>query len=528
MRLTPRPGGPHHPVRRRRVVLFTATVVVLAAGGVAGGRFVRDRLIDDRPPPTDPGARPVSGQSVMPDPAGGAGVPAATACAGVHVRPGGDVQKVLDDARPGTRICFARGVYRLRAPLRPKDGQQLVGAPGAVLSGARPVGGWTRDGRAWMAKGGLPRAPEAVGDCRAGSACRFGETVLRDGRPLARVMNRSDLSAGRFYEDYGNDRIWLADDPNGHRIEVATASAAVKSSARAVTVEGLTVEAFANPAQAGAIESEGAGWTIRHNEIRYNHGVGVITFAGGRVLENYVHHNGQLGLGGQGANGLVEGNEIDHNNTAGFDFLWEAGGAKWVDTRGLVVRRNSVHDNIGPGLWTDINCVDTTYEGNLVHANAEHGIHHEVSYSAVIRGNEVTGNGWGGDRVAGYGGAGIRIAASPDVVVTGNVLSGNQNAIMLIQQDRSEDSRGAGPHELANVRVTNNDVAMTGGAVGLMQDIRDQSYFSSRRIRFEGNTYRLANLGGRYFGWRDKLVNQSTWRDYGQDTSAKFLELDGA
>ena len=51
--------------------------------------------------------------------------------------------------------------------------------------------------------------------------------------------------------------------------------------------------------------------------------------------------------------GLVEGNEIDHNNTAGFSAFWEAGGTKWAETRRLVVRGNRAHHNQGPGLWTD-------------------------------------------------------------------------------------------------------------------------------------------------------------------------------
>ena len=68
---------------------------------------------------------------------------------------------------------------------------------------------------------------------------------------------------------------------------------------------------------------------------------------------------------------------------------WEAGGTKFARTRDLVVRRNFVHHNRGPGLWTDIDNVRTLYEANRVEDNGEAGILHEISYAAVIRNNVV-------------------------------------------------------------------------------------------------------------------------------------------
>jgi parallel beta-helix repeat protein len=519
------PASGRHRRRARLLLVIAAVVVVLVAGGVASGRILSWTGLRGEPPPADPGSRPVAGQPRMAQPAAQAGVPAtARGCRGTPVRPGAAVQALLDAAGPGATLCFQPGIHRLAEPLRPLARQRLVGAPGAVLSGARPVGGWTRAGGAWTARGGLPREPDQAGECETGTACRYAETVFLDGRPLQRVTSRSDLAPGRFHQDYGADRITLADDPGGRRVEVALARAALAGSATGVTVEGFVIEAFANPAQSGAVEPEGAGWTIRRNEVRFNHGVGIFTRDGGRVLANRIHRNGQLGVGGQGPGGLVQGNEIDHNNTAGFDSGWEAGASKWVETTGLVIRGNDVHDNRGAGLWTDINNVGTTIEGNVVHGNSDFGIHHEISYRAVIRGNEVTGNGWA-DRTVGYGGAGIRVAASPDVQVSGNVLSGNQNAIILLQQDRTGDQARAGPHELADVLVAGNDVALSTGAVGLMQDIGDRSYFSRRNIRFERNTYRLARLDGRWFAWENRLVDRSGWMRHRHDTSGRYLPI---
>ena len=137
---------------------------------------------------------------------------------------------------------------------------------------------------------------------------------------------------------------------------------------------------------------------------------------------------------------------------------WEAGGTKFAGTDGLLIRANNVHHNTGPGLWTDINNIRTTIEHNVVHANTSHGIFHEISYRAVIRDNQVTDNGRA-EPLSGWGGAGIRVAASPDVEIHGNVLAGNQNAIMLVQQEREDCRPRIGPPH-PNIEVRDNDVTL--------------------------------------------------------------------
>ena len=267
----------------------------------------------------------------------------------------------------------------------------------------------------------------------------------------------------------------------------------------------------------------GRDWQVRRNDIRLNHGHGLYAL-GGQVLGNRIHHNGQLGLGGGGNDQLVADNEIDHNNTAGFSALWEAGGTKWAETRRLVVRGNSSHHNQGPGLWTDINNIGTLYEGNIVHANASHGIFHEISYDAVIRNNRVTDNGRP-DPQPGWGGAGIRIAASPNVEVYGNVLAGNANAIILLQQERTDWPSAHGPHELRDVDVHDNDITMSRNLTGMVNDTGDDSHYE-RNNRFRHNTYRLTPPDGRFFAWRDGEWDRNAWsRRFGQDTTGSFLEL---
>ena len=93
---------------------------------------------------------------------------------------------------------------------------------------------------------------------------------------------------------------------------------------------------------------------------------------GSKIIGNYVHDNGQMGLGGSGNNILVQGNEIAKNGYwSGIDVLWEGGGFKFADTDNLVVRGNYSHDNNGTGMWTDIDNIHTLYEDNVVVHNTD-------------------------------------------------------------------------------------------------------------------------------------------------------------
>jgi parallel beta-helix repeat protein len=451
-------------------------------------------------------------------------VEGASGCEGIRLEPGNDPQVQLQSQPAGETLCFSAGVYRLARPLTPKDQQRLVGEPGAILSGAQVITEWTPTEGAWRATGYLPSQPFVHGECMDGyRSCGYAEAVFYDNRQLWRVDTRDELASGRFFTDYDANVIWIADDPRERSVEVARTEAAVTGESKDVLIEGLIVEKFANPAQRGAIHAQGAAWRIQSNDVRLNHGHGVFSEStDGQIVGNRLHDNGQLGLGGDSDNQLVTNNEIDHNNTAGFDILWEAGGMKWFDSSGLTVANNDVHHNKGAGLWTDINNIQTTYEQNTVHNNTSHGIFHEISYNAVIRNNRIVDNG-GARRLSGWGDAGIRVAASPNVEVYGNILIGNTNAIMLIQQQRSDYPSRYGPHELNNLIVHDNDITMADNATGMVNDDGDDSLYS-RNIRFSSNTYRLANEDGQYFAWAGDLVTGTTWTQaIGHDRTGKFL-----
>ena len=239
--------------------------------------------------------------------------------------------------------------------------------------------------------------------------------------------------------------------------------------------------------------------------VRLNSGAGISVGTGSRVRNCDIHHNGQIGIEGDGNDILIEGNRIWSNNTHGFDPEWEAGGVKIAQTNGVTFRGNHVHDNNGAGLWCDIECRNVVYENNLVENNQHNGIFHEISFNAVIRGNVVRHN--GGGRTW-FWHADILVAASQDVEVTGNTVTAAPGAcgIMLIDQGRR--SEGGAKYKTRNNTIHANEMTFegapcAGGASDTKPDDENFAIIPNGNNRFDANTYRvrsrvagLASFGG--------------------------------
>ncbi len=192
-------------------------------------------------------------------------------------------------------------------------------------------------------------------------------------------------------------------------------------------------------------------------------------------------------------------------------------GGKWGAASDLMVRDNVVRDNRGPGLWSDVQSTDVTYQGNTVTGNADAGIFYEISSGGTITDNYVSGNGFGMD--VWLWGSGILLAASSGVVVSDNTVVDNADAIGLIQQDRGDGGDGT-PLVLHDITVDGNTVELGPGSMGLVQDDGDLSVFSDPTITYAANTYRRCS--GTPFLWNDELVSAAAWRELGHDVNGVF------
>lgn len=471
----------------------------------------------------------------------------------VWILVGQDAQSIVAAHNPGTTFAFEAGVHRLNEPIVPRDHDSFIGEVGAVISGARILSDFQRAGELWVVRGQTQEGYRGAGVCISSAPrCNYSEELFLNDERLRHVDSISSVVPGSWFFDYGGDAIYIADDPRGQNVEVSVVEGGIIGDADYVTVRGLTFEKFANPAQRGVIMSDrvaasttyGRGWKIENNVVRLNHGAGIRASDEAQVRFNRILANGQLGVtsvGGQGT--IFEGNEIAYNNASGYDFAWEGGGSKFVETRGLVVRGNHVHHNIGPGLWTDISNIDTLYEENLVENNVSTGIFHEISYSAIIRNNKVFNNALeaGRHRYAFVFGAGILVYSSPDVEVYGNTVAGNWNGIAGLMHDRGSGLYGR--WELTNLYVHDNDVEMSyhsdgvgpqgergvWGLSGVVQDGGQTFVFdSASNNRFESNHYLVSDLKAPHFGWKNLGNSFEAWTGkYRQDAGAT-IALGGA
>jgi parallel beta-helix repeat protein len=243
-------------------------------------------------------------------------------------------------------------------------------------------------------------------------------------------------------------------------------------------------------------------------------------------VNNNVHHQGQMGIAGQGRDVLVENNEIAYNNVAGFGpgLQGEAGATKFVGTDGLIVRGNWSHHNHGPGLWTDINNINTLYENNRVEDNDWRGIFHEVSYKAVIRNNIVRRNGFRNPATAigAVDGAGILISSSRDVEVYGNTVEDNRSGITAQETDRPTTS-SLGQYHTVNLYVHDNTVKQTDGgrAAGITDiDPNADPYSAAANNRWRNNTY-ITGTGTKWRWAPNMDVSRTAWLGV-QDSGSSF------
>src|SRR5262249_7101341 len=269
----------------------------------------------------------------------------------------------------GTTFVIYPGLYRLQTGINAKDGDRLIGqtacAPPqtpcpAILNGAELLTSFQQSGSYYYVTGPTPQSqvsitsaqcePQLPGYPNAYPGCIYPEDLYYDDVPLVHVTALTDVGPGKWFFDYTNNTIYFYDNPAGHRVETSVVpSAFAYGPANNVTIEELTVEKFAAPIQRGAIQGSiggstttGVNWVVQHNEIRLNHGNGVGINFGWQILSNYIHHNGNLGIGGglgggtQQSGVLIQGNELAFNNYAHVSPAFGAGGADTLGTLGII------------------------------------------------------------------------------------------------------------------------------------------------------------------------------------------------
>jgi parallel beta-helix repeat protein len=375
---------------------------------------------------------------------------------------GGELQRMVDAASPGSVVSVPPGIYRETVTIT--KALTLAGQPGAEIRGSDVWGsGWERRGERWY----HPGAPDfgTLGEwCRDGSdgRCNWPEQVFLDGLPLLQV--REDPAPGQFAVS-GAREIVLADDPTGRLVEVTARRAWLITASDGVTIQGFTMRHAAdNPGEGALSNGLHSNWTVRDSRLHDAHGavISVRDASNITITNNEISHGGRMGIHSWSvSNALISGNVVHGNNTEQFESGWSAGGMKLSALRESRVVENEVRDNDGAGIWCDVGCAGVTIQGNRVHHNLRYGILYEISSGGVISNNRIWENGWGFPDW-GFGG-GVVCQNCRDTEIAGNIVAWNADGISIMSQMRE------GHTDVVNISVHDN-------AIFLMTDWSQNTY----------------------------------------------------
>lgn len=433
----------------------------------------------------------------------------------VTVTPGQNLQTLVNQYPTSTTFILTPGTYRLQSVV-PQAYDSFVGQTGAVLSGAALLTNFTQQGSLWTAQVQVTQAASYPGTCGSSNpACMYPEDLFFNNVLKTRVTSLSAVGPGTWYLNYATGTVYMGDDPNGNTVEISLLPNAFSGSATNVSISNLTVEKYACPAQAGAIDGSGGSnyWSVGNNEVRYNHGTGIRTGDSMYVYNNNVHNNGQLGIGGGGTNLVIQNNQISYNNASGYSYYWEAGGAKFAYVTGLTFQYNYAFSNQGPGFWTDLNATQVLCNQNQFTANVEAGVLIEISNNVTVSNNTIWNDGFNPSGTGIGWGAGILIDDSTYVSVYFNTVTNCMDGIGGVLLNHGNGPNGQ-PYTLQNVNVNSNWVTQnTGMAAGILVEGSgfDNSVFTSWNNQFVYNTWNLANPNGNYFQWMGQAMTLSAF-----------------
>ena len=163
-----------------------------------------------------------------------------------------DPQTIIDENPAGTSYELAAGVHR-GYELVLKDGDTLVGEPGAILSGAELLTGWVFEDPYWVHEGPHSKVvPDQDEDARIWEwRAAFPHDLFVDGRPLRQRFSRLSLYDDTvWYYDYTNDKVYIKFDPSSAKLELSgLCRFGIRTAGTGITLRDLRFENYATVGQ---------------------------------------------------------------------------------------------------------------------------------------------------------------------------------------------------------------------------------------------------------------------------------------
>lgn len=461
----------------------------------------------------------------------------------VTISPGSSIQTAVDGNPAGTTFVLQPGKYRLPSPIIPKNGDSFLGqtscAPPAsqcpaILSGSTVIGSLAVfDGKNYKVTGQTQQGPRGTSttNCDPGwLRCIYPEDLFFDGVPYQHLSSSTLPTIGprQWWFDYTNQIIYFHDSPSGHTVETSVVNNAFGGAANNVTIQYLTIEEFAPMYPTGTIGvsqgdnpvTQSANWTVQNCEVRRNHGYGVRVGYGIQILNNYIHDNGQTGIGGgigvtttvstESVNSaiLIQGNLITNNDYAHFDPNFGSGGIKIGSTSGVTIRGNTIQNNEGSGIHFDDYSQNEFVDGNTITDNFDSdGVNQEIGYgSSTFRNNIVLRN--GAQVYETHFAEQIGVHASTGVTAYCNVMEVSKGA-GINGWSTGDANRGSSAYPPYQYLVSTGnsfhhntviwDADATGGVGFIHDDAANQPNFFADNTPPDYNTYHLPSTSDPYF-----------------------------
>jgi parallel beta-helix repeat protein len=479
----------------------------------------------------------------------------------VNIFPGEDIPTVVANSPSGTTFIIYPGTYRLTKPITPKNNDAIIGqtscappatACPAIITGSRVIGPLaTFDGSNYEVKEQTQQNSvfKTSAQCTPGwAACNLPEDLWFDGVPLQHLYSSSlpTIASGQWWFDYTNHIIYFHDNPAGHLVETSVVPQIARGPANNVTFQYLAIEEFAVPLLEGGFwpslgelsdqwrQANGLNWIIENCEMWGHHSTPIFVNYGMQILNNYIHDNGEFGIGGGidpdnnriPSGLLIQGNVVSHNNYANVLPDWAAGGIKFGRTYAVVIRDNIISNNEGAGLHFDVSSSSPVIVGNTITGNTDgDGITYEISLdSALIYNNVLKYNGipsvantWPGYQISSSTSTGMNAYCN---VMEMSAVTGEQ-AWVVNTSNRGYDSYPPGEYYVsANNSVHHNTVIWDSNAVGtagfIQNDAQNQPDFFSVNPVPDFNSYHLASLSTANFHYDNNDSQQNSRQTFSQ------------
>jgi hypothetical protein len=319
--------------------------------------------------------------------------------AGTQVAPKATLAAAITAVPSGGTIVVRAGVYAQAAQdesAAVRKSFTLQNYPGEVVwfDGSDPITGWTYDsgsGR-WWASSTVEWShddPTSISG-PLNPIATWPDMLSRDGEQLWLVSSNPTL--GQFSVDYATNRVWVADDPNGHAMRITTRGRFLLiANISNVTVRGIGIRNFTYPEWGGTIQASDSASNCYFENIHMYYSSAIAT-DGDNHTTTYCTFKQTLVHAMSGNNGTDC--EWSHNLSEGAD--WKlvqyhvAGALKITRHVRPIIKYNVIHSlNFGLGIWLDVSCYEPVIIVNKVSNANNTAIFIECTEKGIIANNYV-------------------------------------------------------------------------------------------------------------------------------------------